>query len=319
MILVTGGLNGFVGSNTTEALVKQGLDCVVTRHKDTEVPRFLQKYIDDHHVFIESADATRIEDLRRIGETDKIDGIINVAGGFRALGAKGPIPGLKGYFDTLDATFRVAEEWKVKRLIFSSTGGVYIGLPGPVNEDLPIPLPSPFPIIAYQKIVEVAVSEFAKGSAISSVCVRLGGMFGPWWDPAQRFRFLLPTLVHAAVNGQPANLDGVFLASADDAFDLCYIKDVARAIALLHTAEKLQYDVYNIGSGKLTPNVEVAEAIKKVIPSFKVDLPPGRSPFPSLPVMETKRLRADTGFSPAFDTRSAIQNYVEWLKAGNSK
>ncbi len=317
MILVIGGLNGFVGSNTTEALVKQGLDCVVTRHKDTEVPRFLQKYVDDHRVFIESADATRIEDLRRIGETHRIDGIVNVAGGFRALGAKGPIPGLKGYFDTLDATFQVAEEWKVKRLIFSSTGGVYLGLPGPVNEDLPVPLPSPFPIIAYQKIVEVAVSEFAKGSGISSVCVRLGGMFGPWWDPA--LRFLPPTLVHAAVNGQPANLEGVFLGSADDAFDLCYIKDAARAIALLQTAEKLQYDVYNISSGRLTPNRELVEATKKVVPGFKVDLPPGRSPFPPLPVMETKRLQADTGFTPKFDTRLAVQDYVDWLKAGNPK
>ncbi len=84
MILVIGGLNGFVGSNTTEALVKQGVDCVVTRHKDTVVPGFLQKYIDDHHVFIESADATSIDDLRRIGEKHKIDGIVNVAGGFRA-------------------------------------------------------------------------------------------------------------------------------------------------------------------------------------------------------------------------------------------
>lgn len=268
-------------------------------------------------MFIESADVTRIEDLRRIGETHRIDGIVNVAGGFRAPGAKGPIPGLKGYFDMLDATFRVAEEWKVKQLTFSSTGGVYFGLPGPVNEDLPVPLPSPFPIIAYQKIVEVAVSEFAKGSGINSVCVRLGAMFGPWWDPAQRF--LPPTLVHAAVDGQPANLEGVFGGSADDALDLCYVKDVARAIALLQIAEKLQHNVYNVGSGKLTSNRELVEAIKSVVPGFKVDLPKGHSPFPSLPVMETKRLRADTGFSPTFDTQSAVRNYVEWLKAGNFK
>ncbi len=35
------------------------------------------------------------------------------------------------------------------------------------------------------------------------------------------------------------------MGKADDAVDLCYIKDAARAIALLQTAEKLQYDVYN--------------------------------------------------------------------------
>jgi nucleoside-diphosphate-sugar epimerase len=75
MILVVGGLNGFVGSNTTEALVERGVDCVVTRHKNAEVPRFLEKYI-DRHVFVEPADATSIADLRRIGEKQKIDGII---------------------------------------------------------------------------------------------------------------------------------------------------------------------------------------------------------------------------------------------------
>jgi nucleoside-diphosphate-sugar epimerase len=36
MILLVGGLNGFIGSNTTEALVEHGQDCVVTRHKNTE-------------------------------------------------------------------------------------------------------------------------------------------------------------------------------------------------------------------------------------------------------------------------------------------
>ena len=83
MILVIGGLNGFVGSNTTEALVNLGKDCVVTRHKDTEVPGFLQKHIDNRRVIVEQADATSIDDLRRIGEKNKIDGIVNVAGGFK--------------------------------------------------------------------------------------------------------------------------------------------------------------------------------------------------------------------------------------------
>ena len=316
MILVIGGLNGFVGSNTTRALVEQGLDCVVTRHKDTQFPSFLQKYIDDHRVSVESADATSIADLRKIGEKHKVDGIVNVAGGFKSAD-KSPVPGVQGYFDMLDATFRMAEGWKVKRLLFSSTGGIYFGLPGPVNEDTPVPLSSPFPIIAYQKIVEVAVSEFAKKSGISSVCVRLMGMFGPWWDPAQKF--LPATLVHAAVKRQPANLEDVFGGAADDAYDFCYIKDAARAIALLQTREKLQYDVYNIGSGMITPNKELAEAVKRVVPAFKVDLPLGHSPFPPLPLMETKRLQEDTGFSPAYDVRAAVQDYVEWLKAGNPK
>ena len=142
-----------------------------------------------------------------------------------------------------------------------------------MNEEHPLVLQSPFPIIACQKIVEVATSEFTKATGISSICVRSLGMYGPFQDPAQYS--LAPRLVHAALNGKPPNLKNIFLGNADDAVDLCYIKDVARAIALLQTAEKLQYDVYNIGSGRLTPNRELLDNIKKVVPNFKMDLPPG--------------------------------------------
>jgi len=314
MILVVGGLNGFIGSNTTEALIDQGQNCVVTRHENAEVPGFLQKHIDQRHVIIESADSTSIADLRKIGERHKIDGIVNVAGGFAS--GDGPMSGLRGYFDMLDATFRVAQEWKVKRVTFSSTGGMYLGLHGTANEEHPLFLQSPFPILAYQKIVEVAASEFAQKTGISTICARLMGMYGPF-DGNQLG--LESRLVHAAVSGKPANLENVFFGNAEDTGDLCYIKDLARAIALVQTAEKLRYDVYNIGSGKLTSNKEVVEAVKRVVPNFKVDLPPGRFPFPPLPLMETKRLQADTGFSPKFDTQSAIRHYVDWLKAGNPK
>ena len=131
----------------------------------------------------------------------------------------------------------------------------------------------PSPLLRIRRLSRRATSEFAKATRISSICVRLLGMYGPFQDPAQYS--LAPRLVHVAVNGKPPNLENIFLGNADDAVDLCYIKDVARAIALLQTAQKLQYDVYNIGSGRLTPNRELVEAIKRAVPNFKVDLPPG--------------------------------------------
>src|SRR5207247_1507676 len=135
----------------------------------------------------------------------EIDGIVNVAGGFAS--GEGPLRGLKGYFDMLDATFQVAQEWKVKRVTFSSTGGMYLGLSGTVDEEHPIVLQSKFPILAYQKIVEVAADQFAKKTGISAICVRLMGMFGPF-DGAQ---LGLPArLVHAAVSGRPPSFEDAF-------------------------------------------------------------------------------------------------------------
>jgi UDP-glucose 4-epimerase len=317
--LVVGGLNGFVGSNTTEALVNLGKDCVVTRHTRTEIPQFLQKHIDNHKVIIENADATSLHDLKKIGEKHKIESIVHVGGGYKTT-PKTPISGLTGYMDTLQATFQLAQEWKVRRVTFSSTGGMYIGT-STADEAQPILLQNPIPglpgILQRQKIVEVACEEFSKLSGISSICFRLMGFYGPFQDTDQAA--LANRLVHAAVSGKPVDIQGAFFSYADDAIDTIYIKDAARAIALLHTAEKLSYNVYNVGSGKTTPNRDFVEATGKAVPGFKATLPPGNFPFPPMPVMNIKRLREDTGFTPRFTTETAIQDYVDWLKAGNPK
>ncbi|HYY92196.1 MAG TPA: NAD(P)-dependent oxidoreductase [Candidatus Dormibacteraeota bacterium] len=319
--LVIGGLNGFVGSNTTEALVEMGKTCVVTQHNRPGVPSFLQEHIDSHRVIVEPTDATSISDLRRIGEKHKIESIVNVGGGFRTPGPRTPLSGLKGYFDMLDAIFKLAEEWKVRRVTFSSTGGMYLGLSGTVDEAKPIFLQSPLPgipgILQRQKIVEVASEEFSNGTGISSICTRLMGFYGPYQDLSQGSVVL--RLVHAAVSGKPLDLKGAFFTHADDGVDLIYIKDLARAVASLHTAEKLNHKIYNIGTGKTTQNSEIVESVKKAVPGFNVELPPGRFPFPPIPTMDVKRLRDDTGFAPKFDTESGIQDYVDWLKAGNPK
>jgi UDP-glucose 4-epimerase len=313
-ILVIGGLNGFIGSNTAEALVQLGHDCVVTRHKDADAPSFLQKYIDSGQVIVEEADATSLNDLHRIGEKHKITAIVNVAGGFRA---DGPVPMLQGYLDMLSNIFKVAKEWQVKRVLFSSTAGVYFGLQSPsASEDQFLPLDSPFGLIAYQKIVEIAGAEFARATGISTVAVRLMGMFGPWQDPAQSSPIL--RLAHAAITSKPVNLQNTFFTLKDDEIAHLYVKDMARAIALLTIAEKLNHNVYNIGGDKNIPNRQVLETIRKLVPGSNVDLPPGRTPM-FLPLMENKRLKDDTGFIPKYDVSSAIEDYLDWLKAGNPK
>jgi UDP-glucose 4-epimerase len=97
-----------------------------------------------------------------------------------------------------------------------------------------------------------------------------------------------------------------------------YTNDMARAIAMLQTAEKLQHNIYNVGSETVLPNLGLLDTIRRVVPQFQIVLLAGRSPF-LRPVMETKRLEEDTGFRPKFDIYTAIRDYVEWLRAGNPK
>lgn len=315
MILVVGGF-GWVGSNTAEALAEMGHDCVITRHKTGEIPRFLEKYVGGK-LLVETADATSGADIQRIGREHKIEGIFS---SFRPSfpDGQGPLPELVAYFDTLSNLFRAAREWKVKRITLTSSTGVYIGLKaGQVNEEQPTAI-SNRGTIGYQRIVEQAASLFSSEGDVSAVCVRLGAMFGPGGNPLAPD--LTTRLPHAAVHGAPPNLKGVMLGTAaDDALDRCYIKDVGRAVALIQTAETLPNPIYNIGSGRSTSNRELMAAVERAVPEFKFDLAPGRNSPIVLPTIDTQRLQTDTKFFPKYDIVSAVKDYVDWLRAGNSR
>ncbi len=110
---------------------------------------------------------------------------------------------------------------------------------------------------------------------------------------------------------------------AEDGADLCYVKDAARAIALLHAADKLNHQLYNVASGRSTTNQEVVDAIKKVIPTFNVDLPVRRTPGGSEATLnwafDITRLHEDTGYVPQFDIEAGTADYIAWLRAGNPR
>lgn len=120
--------------------------------------------------------------------------------------------------------------------------------------------------------------------------------------------FALPGLIHAAVSGESPPT-----AFAGDAIDLLYVKDCARAIARLQTADRLAHSTYNVGSGRATSNAEVVAAIKRVVPNAVLPLEPGVSPHGTVAYLDTTRLQADTHFEPEYDLDGALADYVSWL------
>ena len=86
-------------------------------------------------------------------------------------------------------------------------------------------------------------------------------------------------MVRGAVRGE--RLDFTLPCSrafAEEGADLSYVKDSRRAIALLQLADKLNFQTYNIGSGRATSNRDFADAIKRVIPGVRFEPPDGFDP-----------------------------------------
>jgi UDP-glucose 4-epimerase len=149
--------------------------------------------------------------------------------------------------------------------------------------------------------------------------LRIGAIFGPL---NQGMRSFPACVVHAAAKRQRADLSRLAWGAApDDGVDHCYVKDCARGIALLQTAEALRYGVYNVAWGTGTRNRDFVAAVRAAYPDVELGLPEAfEAPPAPAPVraLDLGRLREDTGYERRFDVVAACRDYVEWLRQGNA-
>jgi UDP-glucose 4-epimerase len=324
MILILGGL-GFVGANTAQALLEIGEECVLTQHHTTRIPAFLQDAI-GKKIFIEPLDITNVQELRDLGKRYPMTGIIHLATGGMPVGpgasALDLVQDVQVTLASVAAVFQVAQEWHVKRVLLASAPVMYNGITTlPWREDQPLPMTAAFSMEVAKKCGELVASYLAHHTQVASVELRLAGLYGPNYDATRSS--LAGRLVHAAVKASQPNLDGMPFGSvyAHEGGDLCYVKDAARAIALLQTSTTLNRPVYNIGSGRATTNQQIVAAIQEVVPGFAVELP--SRPLADGPTPEwyfdISALCEDTGFAPQFDIQVGIADYIAWLRAGNER
>jgi UDP-glucose 4-epimerase len=306
VILVTGG-TGFIGSHTAQALADLGHGCLVTgrrTHHDL-----------DEGISAEQVDVGDRNAMVALGERHTIGGIVHLADPAAANHrdpSAGPATLVADMRAGAEALFNVLEcaiAWNVRRVTVASTIGVYSGVPDllGVSEALPLPIAAGGNVIAASKKSAELVVSLLNERGVDVVSARLSAVWGPRGRTESRY-FAALGLIHAAVSGTAPPT-----AYADDAIDLLYVKDCARAIALLQTADKLNHPTYNVGSGRCTSNADVVAAIKRAVPSAEIPLKPGRGPNSSVAYLDTARLQADTAFEPEYDLERATADYVSWL------
>lgn len=314
MILVIGGF-GFIGSHTTRALLHLGEPCLLTQHRSTSLPSFLQPE-SGGQLLVEQADVLDLAALRDLGRRHTITGIVYLAGQFFSPDLVEDLRvNMQQFFNVLQAGL----DWKVDRVTVASTIGVYGHFSDPqLREDTLLSMAGPHPIPAVKKSFEILADTVAVGAGLDVVCARIAYAWGPLGRSRSRFAFAAPQLVHAAVSGDTAELGTIY---ADEGADMCYVKDCGGALALLQTAAHLRYRTYNVGSGAVTSNREVVAAIMRVAPETALALVDGRNPQgpPIDPFVDIERITTDAGYSPAFGIDDSVADYVAWLRAGNER
>lgn len=314
-VLITGGL-GFIGSHVVREFLEQGNKVVATRFGADRLAPFLEPHL-GNGLIVEPLDVASPHATIDVCRRNKIDSIVHLAG--PQIGAIAPIEeyriNMAGLLNIMEAA-RIVE---ARRVSIASSYAVYMGLDGPLVEDMLVRLTPSHPIEAFKKSEELLGQYLASVSGIEFISLRFGSVYGPLYTT---LRHLPAQFVHAAVSGRAAPLDVPGLPpfySGDHATDLCYVSDCARGIHLIHSSDRLRHESYNIGGGQSLTNQDVADAAAAVFPGLEIRMEQGVGPnnWPDAS-LDTSRAREDAGYTPRFTIEQSLESYAAWLRKGYS-
>ncbi len=254
-VLVTGAA-GFIGFHTATRLLRENLDVIALDNLSRGSRRKLE--------LLEKMGAeTLVGDIRDRNLICRVlrdcDAIVHLAA-LISVEESFEVPDEYVDVNTRGTAViaRCCAENNVDRIVYASTAAVY-GEPKelPVKEDHPLDPLSPYGVskLAGEQVLLL----IAEKSDISCIVLRLFNVYGPGQDPGSPYSGVITRFVVRALKGEPLIVYG-------DGFqtrDFVYVEDVVEAIML--SLRKKITGVFNIGSGKPTSILELAEQIGLVL------------------------------------------------------
>ena len=319
MIIVWGG-TGFIGLHTAEQLLDLGEQVVLTTHARGRLTPRVEKAVASGQAILEPVDLREADQVMAVAAKYRPATMIDVSG--YPPKELEPAEEIRSRVAMYVNVLEAARKQEVSRLTLTSSFDVYYGLPEsrlPFREDEPVPLQESEDNFIVQswakKTLESISGMYRRQVGLDLVTVRPVGAFGPMY---RTFLNVPSRLVRAAVQGGeptfPREHGG--RPRADFGYDQLYVKDIARAIAALHSKPTLQHTVFNIGSGRVLTNAEILSAVQAAVPGFGFELdetPAGETRNLGM-VVDTTRLRNEIGFEPRYTVTEAMAEYAEWLR-----
>lgn len=311
-VLITGGM-GFTGLHTAKSFLDAGEDVVITWYQTWREPDFIKDEY-NQRVKIERIDVTSHHDIAAVVGKHGVTEICHLA-----VPGLGALSAAEDYRVNMAGLINVLEAGRlfgVKRISVASSQTVYGGVTGgPFREDMNLPAQSRSGTEAFKKAWEILALHWGDRAETEVVMLRLGGICGPLYHTLAN---LMSRLVHAAVKGTEPDYGRGGVPFAEDTQDWGYVKNVALGTQLLHTTEKLNHKIYNVGGGRAVTNQEVVDSIHEIIPNAKLPMQEGKSPrWRPNGYMDLSRLKGDTGYQAKYEIPEAVADYIKWIQAGN--
>ena len=313
-IVVTGGA-GFIGSNTCESLINDGLEVICLDNFLTGKRENIQHLLSDPNFTLLIGDIRNMDDCRNAVEG--ADLVLHLA----ALGSvprsiADPITtneiNINGFLNMIVAS----RDAGIKRFVYaasSSTYGDSESLPK-VEHIIGKPL-SPYAITKY--VGELYADVFAKTYGIDCVGLRYFNVFGRKQDPDGAYAAVIPKFCAQLLNHESPVING------DGSFsrDFTYIDNVIQMnkLALFTENREALNQVYNVAYGQSSTLNELFYEIRHNLIEFDSsvsDLEPVYGPFRKGDIPHSlasiDKAKSFLGYAPSHSLKDGLVETVSW-------
>jgi len=313
-ILITGG-SGLVGAYAVGMLLERGERPVVFDVAINE--RLLAAVgVDTDRVTLVRGDMADLPALISTLREHDCDRIIHLAAFLGEEVQRRPYSGVRLNFMGTVNVFEAARLEKVSRIIFPSSGTVYLGSIGEglakIDESIPVNPPSIY--AATKASCEFMGRAYARRYGFEFICLRyVGGLYGPSPVALKATREVaIQQMIRAALKGEAAKIKWPYGVA-----EILYGKDAAKGTVLAVTQGKFKDDLFHIGNGQMVGGEEIIAAIRQNFPDSKIELIKGDNPMPypeSRLASNFSRSKEQLGYQPDYPIDKAVADYAATLK-----
>ncbi len=310
-ILITGGA-GFIGSHTTQALLKRGNAVVcLDNFNDYYNPERKRKNVAgflDHPAYrLCEADIRDVSTLERIFEAEEIDKVIHIAA---MAGVRYSIQHPDLYAEVnVGGTINMLEcarRHGVENFVLASSSSVYgARTKAPFSEDDPVTQPIS-PYAATKRAAELLTYTYHHLYGLKCTILRFFTVYGPRGRPDMA-PYLFTKWIY---DGRELKMFG----DGTSHRDYTYIDDIVSGVVAALDAD-LSYEIINLGNSwtvSLSDFIAVVEeAVGKRAHIVQFPNQPGDVPLTCADITKALRL---LGYEPRTDIREGMARFVEWYK-----
>ena len=313
-ILVTGG-SGLVGAYAVRMLLDRGERPVVYDVAVNE--RLLEAVgVESGKVTAIRGDMMDLPALISALRDNDCDRIIHLAAFLGEEVQRRPYSGVRLNFMGTVNVFETARLEKVSRMIFPSSGTVYLGSLGEglrkIDETIPMNPPSIY--AATKASCEFMGRAYAKRYGFEFICLRYtGGLYGPSPAALKATREIaIQQMIRAAVKGESAKIGWPYGPA-----EILYGKDAAKGTVLAVLKDKFTDTLFHIGNGITLSGDDIVAAVRKAYPGSNIELVKEKNPMPypdSRLASDFSRAKDQLGYEPDYSFDKAVLDYGATLK-----